>query len=308
MIEWAKQRIPRPYQRRLQNLRLSMRSPLARFRGLPSFLVIGAQRCGTSSLYKYLEQHPQVYAAARKETEYLSTSHSRGELWYRSHFLLDIRMSMAARVRGSKSLAFEATPDYMLDPRAPQRASDLLPEIRLIALVRNPIDRAYSHYLHNRQLNQEHLSFEDALEAEPERIRGEMVRLLDDPLYRARSLRRYSYVTRGHYAEQIERWHEFFSPTRLLIVHSEALFREPADGFARILKFLELDPWAPRRFENFSRRRTEPKSSPGLKLETRQRLAMEFRSPNASLYKMINSNLGWELPQEPERGGVAAVL
>lgn len=301
MIDWIKQWIPRPQQRRLQDLRLSLRFPLARLRGLPDFLVIGAQRCGTSSLYKYLERHPQVYASIRKETEYLSTAYSNGELWYRSHFPFNLRMSMGARLRGTKSKAFEATPDYMLDPRAPERASDLLPEVRLIALVRNPVDRAYSHYLHNRRLNQEQLSFEDALDAEPERIEGEVARLLEDPSYQARSLRRYSYVTRGRYAEQIERWHARFSPDSLLIVHSEALFSSPANGFARVLEFLGLEPWQPRRFENFSYRHFAGKPSPSAKPETRQRLSIVFKTPNACLYELIKADLGWE--GEPDDGG-----
>jgi hypothetical protein len=116
-------------------------------------LVVGAQRCGTSSLFKYLGAHPECGASIRKEARFFTEYYHEGTDWYRAHFPLS-----AGRPR--RQIYFEATPDYLLDPRVPQRAKALLPEdFRIIALLRDPVERAYSHYWHNRRLGSERIPF-----------------------------------------------------------------------------------------------------------------------------------------------------
>ncbi|MGH8010521.1 MAG: sulfotransferase domain-containing protein, partial [Candidatus Binatia bacterium] len=150
----------------------STRRPTARWRTLPTLLIIGAQRCGTSSLFKYLGAHPRCKASIRKEVRFFTQYYDRGENWYRSHFPLALSGDS-----GSTGVTFEASPDYLLDPRTPSRVVRHLPDIRLIAILRNPIERAYSHYRHFRRLGLEELPFEEALHREPERIQPDLERL-----------------------------------------------------------------------------------------------------------------------------------
>jgi hypothetical protein len=166
---------------------------------------------------------------------------------------------------------------------------ELVPEAKLIVLVRNPVDRAYSHYQHEVALGREPLSFEDALEDEDERLRGEEERMLADPRYFSHAWWNYTYRARSRYAEQLERWLEVFPREQLLIVPSEDLGSDPGGTNGRVLEFLGA---APHRLESYPRvfeRRYEPMRS-----ETRQRLAEEFADPNNRLYALLSRNLGWE--------------
>lgn len=233
---------------RLAFARTSARRPTARWRALPNLLIIGAQRCGTSSLFKYLSAHPRCKPSIRKEVRFFTEYYTRGEDWYRSHFPLGV-----AGHRGAPAIYFEASPDYLLDPRVPSRVTQLLPDVRLIVILRNPIERAYSHYRHLRRLGMEELSFEEALRREPERIQQAMENLHahpDHPI--GGDLLRYSYVERGRYARQLEHWLEVVDRSRLLVLSSERFFSETDRVFQSILSFLGLPEWRPVAYRNFS--------------------------------------------------------
>ena len=194
---------------------------------LPNFLIVGAQRCGTSSLYAYLAQHPQVAPAARKEVHYFDLNYQKGIDWYRAQF-------------PERSFTGEASPYYLFHPLAAERAAEAVPEAKIIAILRNPVDRAYSHYHHEVRKGREDLSFEEALEAEEERLAGERERLIAVPAYRSQTHQSYSYKARGEYADQLEVWLEHFPRERMLILESERLFEDPAAEYPRALEFLEL--------------------------------------------------------------------
>jgi hypothetical protein len=223
------------------------RTVASAFRPLPDFMIVGAQRSGTSSLFKYLRGHPDLAASLRKETEYFSRRYGEGEAWYRAHF--PIR-------RERRALAFEATPDYLFYPPTPQRVASDLPDARFVVLLRDPVERAFSHYRHMCRLGFERMSFEDAVRDEGARIGGEASELKRDPMHYSRDLLRYSYAARGRYAEQLERWFVSFGPSRFLIVRSEDLFGDPSAVFDSVLRFLEVRPWQPRAFANHSYRTT----------------------------------------------------
>jgi hypothetical protein len=238
--------------------RAALPLPLGR---LPEFLIIGGQRCGTTSLYRYLAGHPSVRAATGKELQFLSLHHGRGLRWYRGHF--------PARPAGV--LSFEASPYYLFDPDVPARAAALLPDARFIALLRDPADRAYSHYLHSRAYGVEPLSFADALDAEPERLAtgGHTAR------------RRYSYVARGRYAEQLSRWFGAVGRDRVLVVRTEQL----DDRYGEILDFLGLD-----RVPAPDRRHTRrPGDAPPLPDHLRARLDAGFTADQAWLAGLLRA-------------------
>jgi Sulfotransferase domain len=183
----------------------------------------------------------------------------------------------------------EASPSYLLHPLAPERVVAMVPEAKLVALVRNPVDRAFSHYQHEVALGREPLSFEDALEAEDERLHGEEERMLADPGYFSRAWWDYTYRARGRYAEQLERWLAVFPREQMLIVPSEDLLDEPEQTYARVLEFLGAPPHRLDSYPRVFERQYEP-----LRPETRERLAAEFAEPNRRLYELLGRNLGWE--------------
>jgi hypothetical protein len=288
--------------RQLVALRFGLRFPTASRRVLPDSLIIGAQRCGTSSLYKLLGRHPDVVPSLRKEVEFFSVRYGEGINWYRAHFPLNAGLAVSARLRGRRPITFEATPDYLLDPRAAERAAAHLPEARIIILVRDPIDRAFSQYRHNRRLGHEPLGFEDALAAEPERLEGEIERMLDDPTYQARRFRRYSYVTRGLYADQLDRWQKWFARHRILVLRSEEFFEAPAQTYSLVISFLGLAPFVPKRFPNYSYLSPVTDGDANLSPMIRDRLAATFAPHNQRLEAMLGFDLGWDERGSPGSG------
>jgi hypothetical protein len=228
---------------------------------LPEFVIIGAQRCGTTSLYRYLAGHPSVRTASGKELQFLSLHHRRGLRWYRGHF--------PARPPGVRS--FEASPYYLFDPEVPARAAALLPQARFIALLRDPVERAYSHYLHSRAYGVEPLSFADAIDAEPDRLAGAG--------HAAR--RRWSYLARGRYAEQLERWFAQVPRERLLVLRTERL----STDYPRVLDFLGLEAHTPELVRHT--RRAEQDGPSQLTPELRARLRAEFAPHEAALAALL---------------------
>jgi len=121
-------------------------------------------------------------------------------------------------VRDGHLLTLEASPDYILYPAAPRRAADLVPEAKIIVLLRNPVDRAFSHHGQAVRLGFESLSFEEAIDAEPSRLGSDLEGLEKDPDFFSRSFHHFSYVTRGRYAEQLRRWFEWFPRENFLFI------------------------------------------------------------------------------------------
>ncbi|MBA3426416.1 MAG: sulfotransferase [Rubrobacter sp.] len=159
---------------------------------LPDFLIIGAQKAGTTFLYYLLCQHPYVAPTSEKELHFFdSQKFNKGEGWYRSNF------PPPTSENGHKVITGEASPYYIYHPLAARRAAQVVPHARLIVLLRNPVDRAYSDYQNRLREGNEFLGFEEAIEAEEERIKGEKEKMLADEGYSSASHRRHSYLARG---------------------------------------------------------------------------------------------------------------
>lgn len=284
---------PLPLRRRLVKVRLGTRERTAGLRTLPDVLIIGAQRSGTSSLYKYLGRHPNVAPSLRKEIEYFSVDYPKGEEWYRAHFPLSVRRQGASAL-GRPFVTFEATPDYLFDPRAPARAQALVPGAKLIAMLREPVERAVSHYHHSVRSGLEDLDLETALRTEDERLEGEIERCLADPSYPAYPLRRYSYMARGRYAEQIERWLEHYPAEQVLVVPSADLFSTPAETFDRILEFIGLPSWHPPEFRNYSYVNALDGDYPEPPAAVRDYLRARFEEPNERLVALLGEEFRWD--------------
>jgi len=216
---------------------------LLRTYALPSFLIIGAQKGGTTSLASYLAAHPNVISPSFKEVHFFDLNYEKGEDWYRSQFPVGARRRLASAVNGRKLLAGDATPYYILHPLAAYRAWKLIPYAKIIILLRDPVDRAYSHYHHEVRLGHEQLSFEAAIRVEPSRIRGEAQRLITEPSHESYNYQHFTYLERGIYADQIRRWLDYFRPEQLLILSSEQLFEDPGVVYHIVLNFLGLPAW-----------------------------------------------------------------
>ena len=199
----------------------------------PSFLIVGAQRCGTTSLYKTLSQHPSVVPAVlHKGVHFFDTEYHRGMAWYLGHF--------PARRPGAPAITGESSPYYMFHPHAPRRIAANLPDVRLLVLLRDPVERAYSAHSHELARGYETEPFERALELEAERTAGERERMLADESYQSHHLQHNSYLARGRYVEQLEHLAEVFGRDRVHVIDSDEFFADPQPAFDGVCDFLEL--------------------------------------------------------------------
>jgi len=252
-------------------------------RSLPDFIIIGGQRCGSTSLYNLLIQHPRIAPAFRKEVQYFSLRASRSLDWYRSHFPL-----ARGDGDGQPSVSGEATPYYLFHPAVPKRIHDVLPDVRLIAVLREPVARAYSHYQHEVRSGYEDQSFEDAVRLEPERLRGERERLLRDPRYYSFEHHRHSYLARGAYAEQLEEWLRHFSPEQILVMDSREMFEQPGAVSNRVFRFLDLPD-----FDVPDRRARNAAEYDGMDPSIRAPLIAHFEPRNRALFELLGQRFDW---------------
>jgi len=190
---------------------------------LPTFIICGAQKGGTTALYDYLKEHPDICIPPKKELHYFDLNYYRGVKWYEKQF------------KGCKKNEInaigEASPFYMYLEEVPERIHALLPDVKLIFILRNPIDRAYSHYWHEVKLGYEYLSFEKAIEKEEERLaKGDLF-----------SKQHYSYKDRGKYVIQLKRYRKYFPREQMLILVNEELRENPQYTMKKIFGFLGVD-------------------------------------------------------------------
>jgi hypothetical protein len=240
------------------------------YRMRPGFLVVGAQRCGTTSMMKTLAQHPSVVPAVfHKGVHYFDVNHHRGLEWYVGHFPTE---RAARRAGGAAAVTGESSPYYMFHPLAPGRIAADLPGVRIIVLLRDPVERAYSAYTHERARGFEAEAFADALELEPVRLAGEVEKLRADPGYDSHHWRHNAYVTRGQYIEQLEHLEAVFGRDRLSVVDSQDFFDDPAPVFAEVERFLGLPAATGIQFERHNARPRSPMPD-----TLRERLDEHFR-------------------------------
>ncbi len=260
-------------------------------RMLPDYLIIGAQRCGTTSLYRYLVQHPSVAPTVMaKGVHYFDVDYGKGVSWYRGHFPTVMRRAYAHGVHRTRLITGEGSPYYLFHPLVPERVNELLPDVRLIVMLRDPVERAFSHYKHYRQRDLEPLpTFEAALDAEEGRLAGEVDRMHEDPLYRAWDYQHFSYAARGMYAEQLERWAALFPRDRLLVLRSEDFFADPETAYTSVLDFLGLPRRHLARYDRFN-----PTARSDMRPETRTRLQERFAQPNRRLNDFLGHTFEWD--------------
>lgn len=256
------------------------------FRGLtsssrlePEFIIAGVQKGGTTSLFAYLDQHPNLKLSRPKEVHFFDDRYEKGMAYYRRFFPL--------RILGKKT--GEASPFYIFHPFVAERIKRELPNCKIIIVLRNPILRAYSHYQMQRRQGLEKLeTFEEAIAAEEERIEGEKEKVLADETYFSEPLRHFTYASRGMYAHQVEQWLNVFGKSQILFLKSENLSSKPEQELLKVYKFLRLDPTTPK-----SLLKKHKHNYPEINTKTFEVLKSKFLADQKELVKLIGEEFRW---------------
>jgi hypothetical protein len=257
----------------------------AGLRVLPNVLIAGGQRCGTTSMYRALSQHPSALKAVmHKGVHYFDTNYDHSLSWYRSHFPLLMTYRKIQHDTATTPVTFESSPYYGFHPLAAERIERDLPGVKLLVLIRDPVERAYSAHAHELARGFETEPFEAALELEAERVAGEEAKLRADPSYQSLRHQHNAYVGRGQYVELLRRLEGVFGRDRLHVVDSQRFFDDPEPTFADVLSFLALPASGSITFERHNAR---PRAE--MSTELRHRLSEHFRPYDEEL----TSWLGW---------------
>lgn len=203
---------------------------------LPDTVIIGVQKGGTTALFDYLVQHPSIRGSIRKEVHYADLNAHRPIGWYRAHF-----------PRPAKGVqVIESSPYYIFHPLAPQRLTRILPGVRLIVLLRDPVARAYSHYQMMRRKGWEERTFAEAVAAEPDAVHQAEEALRRGDIDHSPDHQHHSYTSRGMYERQLDRWLEHVNDDQLLVLSSEALQADPEATLRTIYSFMGVEVTLPR--------------------------------------------------------------
>ena len=250
----------------------------------PSFVMVGASRAGTTSLFQALSGHPQVLRpTVNKGVHYFDVSSWRPTSWYYGHF----PVRPLARQGWGDPVTFEASGYYMFHPFAIGRMVAELPDVKVVAMLRDPVERAYSSWKHERARGFEWETFEKAVELEDERLVGEVDRMRD-PTYESFSHRHHAHRARGEYAEQLERIYSALPPERVFVMESEPFFARPCVEFQRLLAFLGLRDFLPARFDRLNAR-----PSPSMPTHLRALLREHYRPHDERLADLLGRRTAW---------------
>lgn len=265
----------------------------------PDFLVIGAKRGGTTSFYFDLLEHPGVLrlfpppllglkSEATKGVHYFDTQFFRGERWYRSYMPTAASRRRVSAKYGLDAVAGEASPFYLFHPAAAARAHATVPEARIIALLRDPATRSYSHWKERRRNGMEALTFLDALDAEESRTAGERQRLLDDPAYISYAWEQESYAAQSRYVESLRPWVELFGRDRVFVAASEDYYAHPDHVLGDVHEFLGL----PRKATATGSVRNAAAGAT-LPPELHAAIHLRFADSNRALVELLGQSFPW---------------
>lgn len=295
----------------------------ADFRLKPSFVIIGAQKAGTTALAGFLAQHPLISIAKGKEADYFSFMWPKGESWYLGHFptIWYARMRALRYVfyymrnsglRVTSPIAGDASPSYLEHPRAPERCYSFNPKMKIVVLLRDPISRAYSGYHHSLIKGYVKGSFEEAIERETrEHLYDRAVEASgrgDEGTYWRLSRR--LFLERSFYAKHIEQWLGVFPRDQVLLLGQKRLRQQPSETYQEVLRFLGVPPWSNPDFartdvgrtrlastvhllaRRLLRKRTTEKYPP-ISETTRQQLESLFSGSKQKLEELLGNQVDW---------------
>ena len=255
---------------------------------LPDFIVVGAQKAGTSALFNYLVQHSSIIEPAKKEVHYFDLYYNKGINWYK-HFFPSKTYKKFVKFKTGNAITGEATPIYSYLPRCLDRIKKDLPNVKIIFVMRNPIDRAFSHYHMNLRKKRESLSFEEAIEKEKERLKYEKQNVNKIPSEELYEHYNHSYLERGEYFTQIKKIETLFPKKQILILDSEELKKDTNNQMQYVFKFLGV---------NSKKDLINPTINPSrygkMEKSTREKLNRYFEPFNKKLYNHLKKDFGWK--------------
>lgn len=256
------------------------RYPFNFLRKLPDFLIIGAQKAGTTSLHHYLSQNVKIKAGVIKEAQFFNMNYVRGHQYYRSIFPFD-----------DDFLTFDATPDYLDHPDVPELCHQLLPKAKLIIMMREPVSRAFSHFNFVQKYDrfESELTFEQALAREEDRVNKALAMRNSDPYTAARHLSNYGYKIKGLYHQHICNWLKYYDKKRMLFIEFSEFVKNPQQSMDEVCEFLDIPPHQLKSAE------IKNKTSYDNTLDTNTRdQLLEFYHPhNQKLYELIGEKYNW---------------
>lgn len=280
-------RMPAPVVRGLRRGALAWGELTSPWRMLPAVVVVGAQRSGTTTLFRLLEEHPAVVRPTlNKGTGFFDDDFGRGMRWYRGHFPL--RWWARRRTGAEHPITFEISGYYLFHPLAAERLARSLPGVKVVAMLRDPVVRAHSAHQHELARGFESEEFEQALDLEPSRLVGEEQRLIDDPTATSHSHRHHAYVGRGRYAGQVQRYVDLLGPDRVHVIEAERFFEDPGAEFAALQEWLGLPRWDPAEVPTWNarpRQRMDP--------VTADRLRAAFADSDRHLAALLGRPPAW---------------
>lgn len=268
------------------NVYCSLTGPL---HSLPDFYIIGAAKCGTTSLYQYLIRHPSVNPGIGKELHYFEELYYRGENWYRACFPFKLQKLFSKLNHNEIMISGDSTPRYIDHPLVPDRINKLTPNAKFIVMLRNPVDRAFSHYNMNIKHKYEKLSFEDAIESEPDRIKGELEEMKKTGKV-SHKYYLYAYLDRGIYVKRIKEWMKIFPKKNFLIIRSEDFFENPSIHYKQALEFLNLSKYELEQYGTHMKGRYKEKQ---IDSKTVEKLESFFKPHNDELSLFLKRDFNW---------------
>ena len=245
----------------------------------PSFIIIGPMKTATSALYNYINKHPQVLPCIEKEVHFFSDNnkYSHGKDWYIAHFPLI--------PEGEHFITGEASPGYIVN-NVQTRVFEIFPNIKLIALIRNPVDRAFSHYQHNVKHGFERRGFQDAINSELEVLKS-----IENPAEAAKKWKwgvHPGYLLIGFYYYFLKQWLDIFSREQFLIINNQDLFINPSATMKQVFKFLGLPESLEAEYPKYYASSYDP-----IKDELRKKLNEIFKPHNQKLEDYLNIDFNW---------------
>jgi len=256
---------------------------------LPNFIIVGFQKCGTTTLFDNLIKSPNIGMSSKKEVHFFDLSYWRNIGWYRAQFPLKTNKQRFEEKNKESYLIGEASPLYIFHPLAPQRIKQSLPNVKLIVIMRNPVDMAYSHYQHYKRRNLEKKSFEEVVDDDERRYEKILKRFKNNEIRDYNLIEvEFPYVSMAIYVRYLKNWLNIFPKDQFLFLKTEELNQDIKTEFKKICDFLNIP--------NFDLK-YQGKSNVGnyepMKSSTREKL-LEFYKPfNLELETILGSKFNW---------------
>jgi len=259
-------------------------------RVLPDFYIIGAAKCGTTSLYQYLIRHPLVNPGIGKELHYFEEMYYRGEHWYRSCFPFKVQQYFSKFRYGQNFIVGDSTPRYIDHPHVPNRIKNLTPNAKFIVMLRNPIDRAFSHYNMNVKNKYISKSFEEVIDLDSTKI-DKYFEFMETSGKTSNDYFLHAYLDRGIYVKRLKEWMTVFPKENFMIIKSEDFFQNSSVVFNDVLNFLQLP-----RFEldEYGAHMVGKYSEKNIDSNLRIKLQKFFQPSNQELYDFLKRDFKWD--------------